>query len=146
MCSLASGSANVISTVGAVEVYLTPPHARREEFLTSARGKPLASGGEHPQFAAACAVARWCTRLRLRLLAPGSATTEVGIGRVVLRVDRSSPPPPPPGAAAQAAQHADGGGGGGGGALDMNKVEALMDGVSSLAVLSCLRKLVAGSG
>ena len=129
-----------------MEVYLTPPHARREEFLTSARGKPLASGGEHPQFAAACAVARWCTRLRLRLPAPGSATTEVGIGRVVLRVDRSSPPPPPPGAAAQAAQHADGGGGGGGGALDMNKVEALMDGVSSLAVLSCLCKLVAGSG
>ena len=120
--------ATVVSTVGTIELFLTAPHSTREDYVQSCHGKGLESLGEgyvgERWFAAECGVKRWCERLRLRLLGPGSAITKVGLGRVVLRIDTSVQPPPPSQAADAAAAAMSGEGpAAGGGKLDMSKVE-----------------------
>jgi hypothetical protein len=106
-------------------VFLTAPSAARETFLQACNGQPLPThpgspadthgneeeqegdggegaaaegggGGGFQRFVSECAVKRWCAKLRLRLLGPGSSVTAVGLGRVILRIDASAAPPPPP--------------------------------------------------
>ena len=70
---------------------------------------------------------RRCTHLRLRLLGPGSNVPSVGIGRVILRVDRSAAPPPPAAPLDTLGNSATNGDGNeASGRLDMGKVEALI--------------------